>query len=116
MLFASYMLWRAIRAPSTLRLAIAGLALGLALVTKYTALLLVPSFAVLLGFEAFRAAGLSRDGIVRLVRHLLFVFLPAALVICAIYGIPPRPGLYIRNYQNLYRNVKGLEYSWYLFG
>jgi hypothetical protein len=33
-----------------------------------------------------------------------------------IYGIPPRPDLYIRNAQNLYRNVEGLEYSWYLLG
>ncbi len=115
-LFASFMLWRAVRTPSAFRFAAAGLALGLALVTKYTALLLIPSAAVLIAVEARRLAGLSPSWISLFARRLLLVLVPAALVVGLIYGLPPRPDLYIRNYQNLYRNVKGIEYSWYLFG
>ncbi len=116
MLFASFMLWRSLRAPSTGRSIAAGFAVGLALATKFTGLLLLPCAVALLGIDAYRRTSGIRAGILLFARRLLLLIAPAALVICLIYGLPPRPDLYIRNYQNLYRNVKGLEYSWYLFG
>jgi hypothetical protein len=116
MLFASFLLRRLTRAPSTRRAIAAGLGLGLALVTKFTALGLVPCVLVVLAFDAYRRGGPPTERLALLGRHLLLVVVPAAVLVCMIYGLPPRPDLYIRNYHNLYRNVKGLEYSWYLFG
>ncbi len=54
---ATYFLWRFLGQRRNLDLALAGIALGLAQATKFSALLLLPIFAVILIVEAF----LSRD-------------------------------------------------------
>jgi hypothetical protein len=56
MFAASYLLWRYLEQPSAGRLALAAAAFGLAQLTKATAVLLVPAFALILGVRAVRAA------------------------------------------------------------
>ncbi|UCC75420.1 MAG: glycosyltransferase family 39 protein, partial [Anaerolineales bacterium] len=50
---ATYFLWRFLRQRRNLDLALAGIAVGLAEATKFSALLLLPIFAVILIIEAF---------------------------------------------------------------
>ncbi|MDM7914090.1 MAG: glycosyltransferase family 39 protein [Candidatus Eisenbacteria bacterium] len=125
MLAAAYLLWRGARRRSPSGLLIAGVALGLALLTKFTALLLLPVVpAVLLATSGrepgggWVEAGAGWRGRVRAVAiRTGWVLLPAALLVVLAFGLPPQPGRYFANLGNVYRNVKGTgEYHWYLFG
>jgi hypothetical protein len=55
MFAATYLLWRYFAKPSAGRLALAAASFGLAQLTKATAILLVPAFALILGVRACRA-------------------------------------------------------------
>ncbi len=76
MLFASHQLWRFTARPAPGRALFAGLALGLALITKFTALILVPSFAVVWLLVALRTPR-SEPG--KVGWWLAALFLPAIL-------------------------------------
>lgn len=95
--FASvYAFYRYCRVPSVGRLVVAGLAVGLALATKHSAVLLLPMLVVLAGCEvAFRFSGEERaKRALRLVSALAGVAVIAVIVVWAFYGFRynARPG------------------------
>jgi hypothetical protein len=112
MLFASHQLWRFTARPVVGRALAAGLALGLALVTKFTALILVPIFAVILLLVVLRPPR-SKPGPAGW--WLAALFLPAILVVTFSYGWPPDPFRYFAGVLSLYRNVES-DYPWYVYG
>ncbi|UCC48613.1 MAG: glycosyltransferase family 39 protein [Gemmatimonadota bacterium] len=113
MLFASFMLWRFTQRGSARAALASGFALGLALVTKYTALVLVPCFVIIL---AVYAARIPRGERLPVYQSFALVFLPAAVVLLCIYGWPPEPGRYVHGVLSVYRNIRpGLPWG-YLFG
>lgn len=72
-----YTFWRWYRRPSALRLSLCGLSLGLALIAKYSALLLLPTLALLLAGALWRRAPASETlpwlGPERIGRRLLWL-------------------------------------------
>lgn len=113
MLFASFMLWRFTDRGSARAALLSGLALGLALVTKHTALVLLPCFIVVLAVYSARVPPAQR---LPAYRAFALVFLPAAAVVLLIYGWPPDPGRYVHGVLAIYRNIRpGLPWG-YLFG
>ena len=96
--FASYTFWRALRRPTRLNVMLAGLALGLAQVTKISALMLLPLFVVLAGARALilkdpawrshlKTRGLTpaRIGVL-----LIVIFILAGVTVWAVYGFEVR--------------------------
>ncbi|HEX8089140.1 MAG TPA: glycosyltransferase family 39 protein [Blastocatellia bacterium] len=82
---ALYAFWRLLRRPGLDRAFIAGLALGLAQVSKFSALFLLPALAVT--FLADRISrGASAPAMRRAVVYLAVVILTAAFTIWAVYG------------------------------
>lgn len=101
-LFASiYAFYRYVKLPSVLRLVLAGLATGLALASKHTAILLFPMLLVLAGLEWWGAAKNKGAGraepkgkhAVRLAVALVLVSSISIAVLWATYGFryAPRP-------------------------
>lgn len=90
-LWASYLYWRYTRRPGRVRLALAGVALGLALALKFSTVLLLPAFALLSLWNAFSHRG---DGwperLRRSTAELLVLVLIAALVLLAAFRFQPR--------------------------
>ncbi len=113
MLFASYRLWRFAAEPGAARGLLAGLALGLALVTKFTALLLAPAAAAVLLLWTWQAPAGAR--LARGIRALVLVALPAAALVSLAWGWPPDPRHYARGLATLYRNAR-TDYPWFLAG
>lgn len=113
LLFASFMLWRFTRRGSVRAALLSGLALGLALVTKYTALILVPCYVIILAVYSGRVPRPQR---LPVYKSFALVFLPAAAVVLCSYGWPPDPGRYVHGVFSIYRNIRpGLPWG-YLFG
>jgi 4-amino-4-deoxy-L-arabinose transferase-like glycosyltransferase len=96
--FASYAFWRALRRPSRVNVALAGVTLGLAQVAKISALLLLPLFVVLAGVRALtikdpvwpshlqiRGPTLARIGVL-----LIVMFVLAGATVWAVYGFEVR--------------------------
>jgi 4-amino-4-deoxy-L-arabinose transferase-like glycosyltransferase len=85
--WAAYLYWRYTRRPSLARLLAAGGMLGLALASKFSALLLLPAFGVLSLWPA-----LDRDwrGLWRSVGGLALIVILAALVLLAAFRFQPR--------------------------
>jgi 4-amino-4-deoxy-L-arabinose transferase-like glycosyltransferase len=84
---AIYAFWRLLHCPSNARLVVTGLATGLALASKFSAVVVIPGLA-LLGFlhlAAKRAEGARREGR-RLLGWLLVICLIAMAVLIADYG------------------------------
>lgn len=75
------------RAKKNSRLLLAGASLGLALNTKYTAVLLFPALAGYCLLEYFARGG-ADDGLKRRALALSAVFAAAALVLLSFYGLP----------------------------
>lgn len=101
-LFASiYAFYRYVKLPSAPRLALAGLATGLALASKHTAILVFPMLLVLAALEWWTAAGNSgKNGAetkgkhaVRLATALVLISFISIAVLWATYGFryAPRP-------------------------
>ncbi|MGD9100027.1 MAG: glycosyltransferase family 39 protein [Anaerolineae bacterium] len=80
---ATYAFWRYQRRPSRRGLALAGITLGLAQTTRFTALLLGPVFGLLLLLEAWRAAPGERR---RFLTTLLALGAISLFTIWAVYG------------------------------
>jgi len=96
--FASYTFWRTLRRPSRVNVALAGVTLGLAQVTKISALMLLPLFVVLAGVRALtlkdsawqshlriRGPTLARIGVL-----LIVMFVLAGAAMWAVYGFEVR--------------------------
>jgi hypothetical protein len=84
---AVYCFWRWLNYPTRPRLAAAGLTLGLALVSKYTALLLIPILA-LIGLTHILA---SRERLWKSVPSVGLMIVLAGLVVWAVYGFEVGP-------------------------
>ena len=96
--FASYTFWRALRRPTRLNVILAGFVLGLAQVTKVSALMLLPLFVVLAGVRALilkdpawrshlKTRGLTPARIGAL---LIVMFVLAGVIVWAVYGFEVR--------------------------
>jgi hypothetical protein len=113
MLLASFMLWRFTDRGSARAALLSGLTLGLALVTKYTALVLLPCFVVVLGVYWARVPSGER---LPAYKASALIFVPAAAIIFFIYGWPPDPSRYVHGVLTIYRNIRP-DLPWgYLFG
>jgi hypothetical protein len=95
---ALYAFWRTLRQPTAWRAALAGLALGLALAAKLSALLLIPVMGVLTLLELTNGATRKRQLTSRsvdhwslVIGHSSLVILLSALVIWAFYRFEVRP-------------------------
>ena len=96
--FASYTFWRALRRPTRVNVALAGVALGLAQVTKISALLLLLVFVALACVRALVIKGsvqqpdsISRGPTLTRIGVLLVVmFVLAGLTVWAVYGFEVR--------------------------
>lgn len=111
MTFACYQLFLLMQQRTTRRAVAVGLAVGLALVTKFTALMLLPVLLVALALLAYRhedARGRKLAGLA------LVIAAPILLITTVIYGSFDVT-LYWRGVANIYRNIRS-GYEWYYFG
>jgi hypothetical protein len=105
---ALFHLWRHTRHGRLVDLVLAGLALGLALATKFSGLLLVPVFGLLIFWEAGKRVGRALLG-------LGVVLVLAALVIQASYLFSGDPLLYWKGLMEVNRDHDP-SYQYYLMG
>lgn len=110
---AIFSLWRCIERPGPWRALVCGVVTGLALLTKYTALLLIPIFAclALLGWLCCRErmSGAETAGTLAAVAGVAFC------VVGLGYGAAFRPDLYVRGVFEIYPDV-AQRYAFYLLG
>jgi hypothetical protein len=109
MFSAVWTLWRALDAPTGQRAALCGLLTGLALLSKYTALLLLPIFALLV------AAVWRERGDPARMRALLLVAVLACGVVSLGYGLVPRPDRFLAGIFRIYPDVDE-TYAFYFWG
>ena len=111
MFFATITFWYAVQHPHWKRWLLCGIITGLALLTKYTALLLGPTY-VLLGLCSVWQKQLSlRD----LIQAGFIITLTSYLTIGIGYHFTFSPFLYLEGLQNIYANANE-GYQFYLFG
>ena len=113
MFAAVFCLWRCVERPGPARALVCGVVTGLALLTKYTALLLVPIFA-LLAFVAWRRCR-ERIAPPELAGTLAVVTGLAFAVVSLGYGLSFRPDRYWQGIFQIYPEI-AKNYSFYLFG
>src|SRR4029453_5354860 len=113
MFAAVFTLWRCVERPGPVRALVCGVVTGLALLTKYTALLLLPIFAGL-AFVAWRRC---RDRIAssELAGTLAAAGGPASAVVGLGYGFSFRPDLYWEGIFRIYPDV-ARDYAFYFWG
>ena len=113
MFAAVFTLWRCVERPGPVRALVCGVVTGLALLAKYTALLLVPIFA-LLALVAWRRC---RDRITpsELAGTLAVVAGVAFAVVGFGYGFAFRPDLYLEGIFRIYPDV-ARDYAFYFWG
>jgi len=109
MFAAVWTLWRALDAPTGTRAALCGLVTGLALLSKYTALLLLPVFAGLVALS-WRGRGDAAR-----VRALLLAAGVAFGVVSFGYGLIPRPDRFLAGIFRIYPDVDE-SYAFYFWG
>jgi hypothetical protein len=113
-MFASvWTLWRAFESPSLLRSLTCGVVTGLALLTKYTALLLAPIFLIL-ALAAWWQRRASRP-LGELVGTLAVTSGIALLLVGLAYGLQFRPDFYFTGVFHIYPD-KAENYASYLWG
>jgi 4-amino-4-deoxy-L-arabinose transferase-like glycosyltransferase len=83
--FSLYAFWKWLQKPVVARMLVSGGLLGLALLTKFPALALIPIFALLMILEFMQGPRTSRAAS-RHARGLLGVYLVAAAVVLSVYG------------------------------
>lgn len=110
---AMFSLWRCIERPRLGRALVCGVVTGLALLTKYTALLLLPCFAAA-ALMAWRAER-PRLSLAQVAGTLAVVAGIAVAVVGLGYGVAFRPDLYLSGVWRIYPEVAP-RYAFYLFG
>tara|TARA_R110000782_G_scaffold17576_13_gene48996 strand:- start:146 stop:1702 length:1557 start_codon:yes stop_codon:yes gene_type:complete len=109
MFISVYTFYLAIRSNGYKRWLICGLVTGLALLSKFTALLLAPIFFTFVLYEIL----LNDRNKTEVFRGLLLLVFIILLVICVGYGF--KPWLYLYGISKIY-NVGKIDYQQYLFG
>ena len=112
MLFASFLLWRFTLRPVPGRAVAAGGALALALVSKFTTLVLLPCTAVVLALLLVNAPRSERR---RVASSSAVLFATAAVLVSLVYGWPPAPDRYVHGVESIYRNIHS-DQPWFLWG
>lgn len=118
MFMACYHFWRYLERPALGGLVMTGLALGLALATKFSAIMLFPIFAIMLAlkfhqsqdeFELSKSAGF-------VIKTVIIPLIISALVIYCVYGFRGDALLlYKHGLEQVYQNmIPG--YDWYFWG
>jgi len=110
MLFASHRLWCFDQRPTARSALVAGLALGLALATKYTALVLLPTVGLVLALATWRATPEQRG---LRIRQGVLLLAGAAILVVAFHL--PEPQRFVAGVSTLYRNAH-TDIPWYLLG
>jgi hypothetical protein len=110
---AVFTLWRCVERPGPVRALVCGVVTGLALLTKYTALLLAPIFA-LLALVAWRRCR-ERIAPSELAGTLAVVAGVAFAVVGFGYGLGFRPDLYWEGIFRIYPDV-ARDYAFYFWG
>lgn len=113
MFAAVFTLWRCVERPGPVRALVCGVVTGLALLTKYTALLLLPIFAAL-AFVAWRRCH-ERIAPSELAGTLAVVAGVAFAVVGLGYGFSFRPDLYWEGIFRIYPDV-ARDYAFYFWG
>ena len=108
---AVFAYWRAVREPSPARSVICGVVTGLALLSKYTALLLLPIYLLLAALLWRRQRLLPRA----LLGHLAVVAGVATGVVGLGYGLAFRPDLFVSGVFRVYPDVDP-SYRFYFWG
>lgn len=111
MFFATFAFWRAIHHTHYKNWILCGFITGLALLSKYTALLLGPTF-IILGLFCVWQNNLSLS---KLIKGGLIVILTLTLTIGAGYNFTFNPLLYFQGLQKIYTNAN-VGYQFYLLG
>lgn len=111
MTFACYQLFRLTQDPTTRRAIPVGLAVGLALITKFTSLVLLPVVAVVLALVAWRNKVVRGANLVRLVA---LIAVPIVVMTTAVHGSWDVT-LYWDRVGNVYRNIRR-DIDWFYLG
>ncbi len=100
---ALFSVHRYIKSPSLLRLCLAGIALGAALVAKATALILLPVYLVALFWVLFRSVKSIYDfPVVQCIKRCLLLFVCVLITIFVVYGYPFKPFYYLDTLNNVF--------------
>ena len=110
-----YWLWKHYQSNKFKHLVFSGLFLGLALGSKFSALLLVPILAVLIVLKEFFGAGLSLVGCKNFAKKFFIIGAVSSLVVWAIYFFPSDPLFYLKGYKTVYAD-KNPNFQFYLNG
>ncbi len=113
MFCAVWSLWWSLERPSAARAALCGAATGLALLAKYTALLLVPLYPLLAALAWRRRP--ERPRAAHCLGHLALLGAVAFAVVGFAYGLRFRPDLYWRGIFRIYPDVNP-DYLFYFWG
>ena len=113
MFCAVWSLWWSLERPSAARGALCGAVTGLALLAKYTALLLVPLYPLLAALAWRRRPERPRPA--RYLVHLALLGAVAFAVVGLAYGLRFRPDLYWRGIFRIYPDVNP-DYLYYFWG
>ena len=110
-----YYLWRFIKFNDKRQLAFSGIFLGLALGSKFSAIIFLPVIALLLLVYAWRRGGELNVKIRRLINFALIGAVPAFIVLYLVYLMPSDLGFYIKGLRTIYADWKP-GYQFYLNG
>ena len=111
MFFAVFAFWYAIHHPHWKKWLLCGFITGLSLLTKYTALLLGPTFILLGLFCVWQKILPLKE----LIKGGSIVILIITLTICVGYNFTFNPFLYLSGFQKIYANAN-VGYQFYLLG
>ncbi len=118
MTVALYYLWKLLKTKSKKYIVLSGIALGLALGAKFSAVFLIPIFVILIFVHLFSQKISARGGSAKFIQFLKItipIFVIAFFVIYALYLFPHDIGFYKKGLDSVYAD-KNLSYQFYLNG
>ena len=118
-LLTLYSLWKHVGSGRRRHLVATGVCLGLALATKFSALILLPLVAVLLGLAAVWPGGAGRANLAARARRaaiaLVVIVVLAGAVVYTVYGFPSDPLFYWRGVERVNQDHNP-SYEYFLNG
>lgn len=110
-----YYLWRFVKTEKKRNLIFIGLALGLALGSKFSAVLLAPIILILLGWYVWQKKAKFHQKIRLLFDCVWPIFVIGAAVVYLIYFCPPNSSFYLKGLQSVYAD-RDFSHYFYLNG